>query len=221
MSWTVFYKIDSSTFRDLYESGQTWGDIAIRKLTVDSIEIYGAGVYGAEATYVQLSPKIEINYGALFKKARITINAIALADVNSDGVVNLSLWAWKNSELTVAPGQYGIFGSTIPLSNQNPYKLTKRVTMVIEIDGNTVHVTFDGSDLGTYTLDAIPVSFSVGVIIQKVTAGSVGIVVTEVIGEYYAPSSPPTNIYSIIQWIVIIIIVILIILYILRPRGGG
>jgi len=221
MSWTTFYKVDSSTFKDLYTKGQTWGDMAIRKLTVDSSEIYGAGVYGAEATYLQMSPKIEINYGAPLKKARITINAVALADANSNGVVVLSLWTWKNDELTIAPGQYGIFVSTISLSNQNPYTLTKKVTMVIEIDENTVHVTSNGSDLGTYTLDAIPVSFSVGVIIQDVTAGSVGIVVTEVIGEYYVPSSPPTNIYSIIQWIVIIIIAILVILSILRPRGGG
>ena len=220
MSWAVFYKIDNSTFKDLYIKGQKWGDLAIIKLTVDSTEIYGAGVHGAEATYLQLSPKVEINYGALFKKARITINALALADANSDGIVVLSFWTWKNDELTVAPGQYGIFVSTIPLSNQNPYTLTRKVTMVVEIDGNTVHVTSNGSDLGTYTLDAIPTSFSVGVIIQKVTAGSVGIVITEVIGEYYVSPSPHTNIYSIIPWIVVIIIVILIILYILRSRGG-
>jgi len=220
MSWAVFYKIDSSTFKDLYTKGQTWGDLAIMKLTVGGTEIYGAGVYGAEATPVRLSPKVGISYGAPLKKARITINALALADANSDGVVALSLWAWKNDELTVAPGQYGIFVSTVPLSNQNPYTLTRKVTMVVEIDGNTVHVTLDGSDLGTYTLDAVPTSFSVGVIIQSVTAGSVGIVITEVIGEYYVPPSPPTNTYSMVPWIVVIIIVILIILYILRPRGG-
>jgi hypothetical protein len=224
MGWKVFYKVDESTFKDLYNKQQLWGQMAPMKITVAGVEHYGAGVYGGQATAFLQSPKTKITYGAMTSKARVSVKAYLIADANSDGYVNLGFVAYKNDATAKDEQGYDFHGASVHLSNTTASLAVSEISIVIEINGNSIHIVADGSDLGTYTLDAVPVSFTLGVRIESVSRGSVGIAVYEVVGEYYDwmedVMAQLMNMFNIMMWVMIAVMIISLIVSFFRRRGG-
>jgi hypothetical protein len=224
VGWKVFYKVDESTFRDLYNKQQLWGQLVPMKITIAGVEHYGAGRYAGWPTPYTESPKTKITYGAMTNKARVTVKAYLIADGNSDGYVDLGFVAYKNDDMARDEQGYNFHGASAHLSNTTASLAVSELTMVIEINGNSIHLVADGTDLGTYTLDAVPTSFTLAVAVRSVTRGNVGVAIYEAVGEYYDwmedVMAQLMQMFNMMMWVMIGVIVISIIIRAFRRRGG-
>jgi hypothetical protein len=224
VGWKVFYRVDESTFRDLYNRGQRWGEMYLFRITIGGEAHYGAGDFDTKATpYVQ-SPKIKITYGAMSNKARVTVKAYLLAGASSEGVVVLGFIGYKNGDTAKDEQGNNFHGASVHLVNTGTAFAVDYLTFVAEINGNTIHIVADGKDLGTYTLDAVPVSFTLAVRIESVARGCVGIAIYEVVGEYYDwmedVMAQLMSMFNIMMWVMIGVVVISLIIRAFRRRGG-
>jgi hypothetical protein len=225
MGWKVFYRVDESTFRDLYNRGQRWGEMYPIKVTIAGEDHYGAGDYDVQATPLVQSPKTKIAYGAMTNKARVTVKAFVIAGSNSEGYVVLGFIAYKNDATAKDEQGHDFHGARAHLVNTGTAFAVDYLTFVVEINGNTIHIVADGKDLGTYTLDAVPVSFTLGVRIESVVRGSVGIAIYEAVGEYYDwmedVMAQIMQMFNIMMWVMIAVMIISLIVSFFRRRGGG
>jgi hypothetical protein len=224
MGWKTFYRVDESTFRDLFNKGQRWGEMYPIRVTIAGEDHYGAGDYDVQATpYVQ-SPKIKITYGAMTNKARVTVKAYAIAGSSSEGYVELGFIGYKNDATAKDEQGYDFHGVSAHIVNTGTAFAVDYLTFVVEINGNTIHIVADSKDLGTYTLDAVPVSFTLCVRIASVVSGSVGIAIYEVVGEYYDwmedVMAQIMQMFNIMMWVMIAVMIISLIVSFFRRRGG-
>jgi hypothetical protein len=224
VGWKVFYKVDESTFRDLYNRGQRWGEMYPIRVTVAGVDRYGAGDYDVQAAPLVQSPKIKTTYGAMTNKARVTVKAYVFASPSSEGSVVLGFIAYKNDATAKDEQGHDFHGVSVYLVNPQPYHAVDDLTFVVEINGSSIHVVADGKDLGTYTLDAVPASFTLGVRIESVARGGVGIAICEVVGEYYDwmedAMAQLMQMFNIMMWVMIAVMIISLIVSFFRRRGG-
>jgi hypothetical protein len=224
MGWKVFYKVDESTFKDLYNKQQLWGQLTPMKITIAGVEHYGAGVYGGQAAAFLQSPKTKITYGAMTSRARVSVKAYLIAGANSDGYTSLGFVAYKNDATAKDAQGYDFHGASIHLQNTTASLAVSELSMVVEINGNSIHIVADGKDLGTYTLDAVPVSFTLATAIESVSAGSVGVAIYEVVGEYYDwmedVIAQMMQMFNIMMWVMIAVMIISLVVSFFRRRGG-
>ena len=224
MGWKTFYRVDESTFRDLYNKGQRWGEMYTIRVTIAGEDHYGAGDFDVSATpYVQ-SPKIKITYGAMTNKARVTAKAYVIAGPRSEGYVELGFIAYKNDATAKDEQGYDFHGVSAHIVNAGATIAVDYLTFVVEINGDTIHIVADGKDLGTYRLDAVPASFTLCVRIASVVSGSVGIAIYEVVGEYYDwmedVMAQLMQMFNIMMWVMIAVMIISLIVSFFRRRGG-
>jgi hypothetical protein len=224
MGWKTFFKVDESTFRDLYNKGQRWGEMYPIRVTIAGEDHYGAGDYDVQATPLVQSPKIKITYGAMANKARVTVKAYLIAGSDSEGYVVLGFIAYKNDATAKDEQGHDFHGAIAHLVNTGTAFAVDYLTFVVEINGNTIHIVADGKDLGTYTLDAVPVSFMLGVRIESVVKGSVGIAIYEAVAEYYDwmedVMAQLMNMFNIMMWVMIAVMIVSLIVSFFRRRGG-
>jgi hypothetical protein len=224
VGWKVFYKVDESTFRDLYNKQQLWGDLVPMKITIAGVEHYGAGKYAGWPTPYLQSPKTKITYGAMTNKARVTVKAYLIADANSDGYVDVGFIAYKNDDTAKDEQGYNFHGASVHLSNATASLAVSELSMVCEINGSSIHLVADGTDLGTYTLDAVPTSFTLAVAVRSASKGNVGVAIYEVVGEYYDwmedVMAQLMQMFNIMMWVMIAVMIVSLIVSFFRRRGG-
>ena len=228
MGWKTFYSIDENVFKALYEQNQSWGELMALKMTISGVDHYGAGVLSTSETFYFLSPKIKITYGLMVKKAKVRYKIYAFADPYTESYVEIGFIGYKNGAMCEDEGGYDFHGVTIHIQNTGDTMKFQQYDMDIEIDGNMLKLKIDDVDLGTFRLDAVPVSFTVACRVASIVSGNrTGVAVTEVVGEYYDMMedvmAQVMTMMNIMMWIMIGVAVISVIVSLFRRRkeGGG
>jgi hypothetical protein len=223
MGWKTFYSINEDIFKTLFEQGLSWGELVTLKMTIAGVDHYGAGVYSSSPTAYLQSPKIRITYGLMVNKARVRYKLYVFADPNTEGYVSIGIVGYKNDETCKYEGVYDFFGATIHIQNTGDVVAFQQYVMEFEIDGKTLKLRIDNTDLGTYELDAVPASFTVACRVDNVVSGTmVGVAVTEVVGEYYDMMedimAQMMSMMNIMMWIMIAVAIISVIVSLFRRR---
>jgi len=228
MGWKTFYSANESTFKALFDQGQSWGELMTLRMTISGVVHYGAGVLSLSPTVYLQSPKIRITYGLMVSKAKVRYKIYVIAEPYTEGSVSIGFIGYKNDETCEDEGGYDYHGASIHIQNTQDTVAFQQYDMDIEIDGNTLKLKIDGVDLGTFRLDAVPASFTVACrVADVVSGGSVGVAVTEVVGEYYDMMEDVMgqvmSMMNIMMWVMIAVVVISVIVSLFRRRkeGGG
>jgi len=228
MGWKRFYSVDESFFKSLYDRGASWGEMITIKMTISGVDHYGAGVLSSSSTPYLQSPKTKITYGMMVNKARIKIKLYTFADPYTEGYVELGFIGYKDNETCKDPEGYDFHGVSIHLNNTSGSISFDYFEMNIEIDGSSIKLKIDDRDLGSYSLDSVPMSFTLGCRVAGVVSGNrVGVAVVEVVGDFYDMMEDIMNqmmsLMNIMMWVMIGIAVISVVVSLFRRRkeGGG
>jgi hypothetical protein len=221
MGWKQFFKITSSDFAALYNAGQSWGQLFTYRWIVDSQTVYGAGYY-SNSEMLGESPKIRITYQAFGSKlARITVKFLIVADPSSSGSVAIALFMKKDDEWAAS----AMPAISISFSNptQNYTASLSQLTWVINEKTLTIYDA-NGNKLTDFTLEDYAQSFTVFVHVTP-SSGWIGLVVYEVVGEYYDQLEDLMNqimsMMNVMMWVLLAVTIISAIIAVFRKRKGG
>ena len=221
MGWKEFCRITSSDFQAMYNAGQAWGQLYPYRWTVEGKDIYGAGLYSRE-TRMGESPKIRIAYQVFGSKiARITVRYLIVADPNSSGDATIALIMKKDDEWS-APSMPAV---GIGISNPSTSYVASTSTLVWEINEKTLRIYDEkGNKIWDFTLSDYAQSFTVFIRIAP-SAGWIGLVVYEVVGEYYDQMedimNQVMNMMNIMMWVMLAVVIISAIISMFRGRKRG
>jgi len=216
MGWKQYYR---KTFEQEYENVQNWGDLSPIKLTIGTDVYYTVGYTGAPAGW-KFSPKIQHPQGV---KTRITVRYFFWVQQGAVGKASIGIVFYKNDETSKDPSGYDLHGASHSLSSAPSANFAEKHELVMEYDGgNKITYSVDGQKLGETTLELPLVNFKIAVATDQATNGDVGILIYEVVAEYYDQWEDWINqIYGIMQWMIPLMIVMMIVPMIvsaLRPR---
>mgnify|MGYP000507011862 CR=1 FL=1 len=207
MGWKEFFH---KTFESEWNEGKNWGGLYPVILNIGEEQYYCVGYASSEPADWVFSPKIQIPQGV---KVRITIRYFFWVVANAYGTASIGIMFYKDGESAKDVEGHNVFGAShtpkqVPTSN-----LAEKHVLVMEYDGtNKITWYADDKKLGEAILELPLVSFVVGVAVKEASGGDVGILIYEVVGEYYDMWEDWVNqLYGIMQWIVPIMFVIMFI----------
>ena len=206
MGWKQYFR---KTFEEEWNNAQNWGDLAPYKVTVGTEEYYAVGYAGVPAGW-KLSPKVQHPQGV---KTRITVRYIFWVNANATGSASIAIIFYKNEETSKDPNGYDIHGATHTLSTPPTSNFAEKHELVMEYDGaNKITWKADGIKLGETTLELPLADFKVGVATEEASGGDVGILIYEVVAEYYDIWEDWINqIYGLMQWMIPLMIILMIV----------
>jgi len=216
MGWKQYYY---KTFEEEYNNAQNWGDLTPFRLTIGTDVYYAVGYTGAPAGW-KLSPKIQHPQGV---KTRITVRYIFWVEANATGKAGIGIVFYKDGDTAKDPDGNDLHGASHSLATAPSANFAEKRELVMEYDGsNKITYYVDGQKLNEATLELPLVNFSVAVATDEANNGDVGILIYEVIAEYYDQWEDWINqIYGIMQWMMPLMIVIMMVPMLVsafRPR---
>ena len=216
MGWKAFFR---KTFEEEWENNRNWGDLAPYKVSIGDNEYYGVGYIGTISDWL-LSPKIQHPQGV---RTRIRIKYIFWVDANATGSATIAIIFYKNSETSRDPEGYDIHGVSNTLTAPSSTNFAQEKEFVIEYDGgNKIIISADGEKLGETTLELPLASFVVCMRTDQALDGNVGIIVYEVVAEYYDQWEDWINqIYGIMQWMIPVMFVIMLVVMVVSAFRSG
>jgi len=225
MGWKTFYHVDEAFFKKLYDENKLWGELYTIKILIAGAEHYGAGVISSSPTPFMQSPKVVMVYGLLAKKARVKVKLYAVAGSNSEGVVSIGFVGYKDDATCKDEHGYDYHGASIALHNPATTAAFEDFELLVEVDGNIIKLSTNGTDLGAYRLDSAPQSFTIACRVESVAAGLVGVVVVGVSAEYYDlmedVMAQMMSMMSAMMWAVLAVMVVSLIVSAVKGRKRG
>ena len=204
MGWKQFFK---KTFEDECVNGTFWGDLAPHTLNIDSESYYTVGWVGSPIGWL-FSPKVQHPQGV---KTRIRIVYFFYADANTVGSASLGIVFYKDGDTAKDPDGHDLHGVSHSLDIGVANNFAERHEFVMEYDGtNKIAWYVDGNKIDETTIELPLVSFKVAVAVNEAINGEIGILVHEVVGEYYDQWEDWINsIVGMMQWILPLMLVMM------------
>lgn len=190
MGWKKYYEMTSEKFQELYALGEKWGNLDVKKVEIygDGEVYYGAGFYINTDVSLTEGPKIPNYQPAFFfgrSKTRVKAKVIIILDPGASAEVCAFIAYYKNGEYSGTEGGGTHFGVCYLAENTS----TSTVADVHEIEfvqeSDKVAVYSDGSKVGEVTFNTPLTSFALALSQSNVAGGYVGILITDVVAEYY------------------------------------
>jgi len=197
VGWKQFYRITSSDFKSYYDRAQKWGGLEPYKVVIGPAEYYGVGLIRSPEegqSIWALSPKTQHVPGA---QTRITVKLIFYADAGTPlGCVgNIYIVFYTNGDTAKDPQGGDAFGVGLGLDTVPGYNVAVLHEFTVEQSNNKIVLYLDGQKLGETTLSGVLQSFALLVEVVRYRVASEaepsvaqdahGIVIYEVVGEYY------------------------------------
>jgi len=230
MGWKQFYKISQENFKSMWERSEKWGDLIPVKATVDSTVYYGAGLITAPppGRYDHgFSPKIQHPAGF---NTRITVKLFFYSDANepANSASNLHIVFYTDGDTAKDEQGYDAHGFSVLLRESPPSNIIVFYEFRVEQSGNKIVWYVDGEKIGEATLTGALQSFKLLITNFQYTAyssglqsGSHGIVIYEVVGEYYDQLEDIFNMMTQIMFIMMFIVIgIMFVRMIFKPIRG-
>ena len=207
MGWKQFFH---KTFKVNWDTGEPWGDLELYKITLDGQDYYCVGRASSTPTDWLYSPKIQHPQGV---RTRITVRYIYWCGAGVTGKVAIGIVFYKDGDSCKNPEGYDIHGVSIAMLEPPAENIADTKEFAVEYDGtNKITLYSDGSKVGDVTLEVPLVSFKITIKIDEANGGDIGILIYEVIGEYYDQWEDWINqIYGIMQWMIPLMIVMMIV----------
>lgn len=178
MGWKKFYEITESNFRDMYNAGQSWGDMYLLKIIAGDKTYYCAGAYTSDTTF-KFSPKIVHPVGV---KTRITVKFLFLAKENAPvgSSSSIGIVFYKDGDTSKDPSGNDYHGIAISVVQPPPSIHIEEKTLVIEQENDKIKWSCDQAG-GEAQLETPLQSFKLAIKIDSNT----GIGILNVTAEYY------------------------------------
>ena len=208
MGWKQFFH---KTFKENWDAGEPWGDLELYKITLDGQDYYCAGHASLTPTDWLYSPKVQHPQGV---RTRITVRYIFWCSAGVTGKAGIGIIFFKDGDSCKDPDGYDIHGVSTIVLEPPAENLADTKEFVVEYDGtNKITLYSDGSKVADVILEVPLVSFKVAIKIEEASGGGdIGILIYEVIGEYYDQWEDLINqIYGIMQWMIPLMLVMMII----------
>ncbi len=238
MGWKQFYKISQSEFKKMYQGSQPWGTLAPWRVTIQGVEYYGAGIIASPGAYQEiygLSPKISHPAGY---NTRITVKFIFYADANEplESASSIYIVFYVNSDTAKDESGYDAHGVDVWLINIPSTNIAELHEFKVEQSGNKITWYGDGQKLGEATLSGTLQSFALYVVTYRYLAmgrsiaepaqqDAHGIVIYEVIGEYYDKMEDIfnmiTQVMMVMMFIMVGIMMARMIYRLIKPKSKG
>jgi len=218
VGWKEFYH---KTFEEEYNNAKNWGDLEPIRLTLPSNEVYyTVGYAGAPAGW-KFSPKIQHPQGV---KTRIRVKYFFWVEANATGKASMGVVFFKDGDAARDPDGCDFHGVSHSINTAPSVSTAEKHEFVMEYDGSNKITYFDdGRKLDEATLELPLVSFKIAVTTNEANNGDVGILIYEVVAEYYDVWEDWVNqIYSVMQWmipIMMVIMVVIMIVSVLKKKG--
>ena len=187
MGWKVFYSASQDLFRDLYERAERWGELITYKATVEGRDYYGAGLVTSPppGTYAFLmGPKISHPLGY---KTKIAIKFMFWAGAGTPAGASSSIYIsfYTDDQTAKSSEGYDLFGASITIQTPPGENYVSFYKMVVEQENNRIAWYVDGTKLGEATLQGPLQSFRLAVKVVSPGSPAHGIIIYEVVGEYF------------------------------------
>jgi len=219
MGWKEYYKIDQSQFRDMYSNAQSWGELAPYKVTLQGTDYYGQGVVSSNATAWKQSPKIQHYPGY---KTRIKIKYILWVDAGATGKADIGIVFYKNGDTSKDPQGNDVHGARHTVSVAPSVSTGELHEFVVEQDSGKIVWYVDGQKIDETTLEQPLQTFTIAIMIEDVSGGNIGIVVYEVVAEYYDwiedLVSQMMNAMNIMVWVMMIVLMVTLVVKAFRGK---
>ena len=215
MGWKEFFR---KTFRENVENAENWGDLVPIKLTIGDDIYYTVGCVSPEGW--KFSPKIQHPQGV---RTRIRIDYFFWADANTVGDATLGIVYYKDGDKSKDPDGNDFHGITHSMDVGCSENYWERHEFIMEYDGyNKIAWYVDGEKMGETTLELPLASFAVAVMVSNVTGNQLGILVHEVVAEYYDQWEDWVNqIYGMMQWMIPAMFIIMLVVMIVSVFRSG
>jgi hypothetical protein len=173
---------------------QEWGDLSPYRVVINSAEYYGAGIVaspGVGEGVKGFSPKITHPSGY---NTRITVKVIAYADPQEPAYSagELLIVFYTNGDTAKSPEGYDAHGFRIWLDNPTDSPFAQLIEFRVEQSGNRIALYVNGSKLDETYLQGTLASFSIlvqsvryAVASESTNTDAHGLIIYEVVGEYY------------------------------------
>jgi len=187
--WTTIVKYDQNYFSRLYAEGRTWGNIPTDSTTYGTIIYFGGRVSSPVPTDFYSSPDIQLKTGYKNKSIIMNIYELVPASGQSASATLAVLFTFMKDGTTLHDDTgNNAFGVSLTISDKTTtYKILRYTSFVVE--GRTVKIYVDGTELTTIDLNDTPTSFKVLLRIASVSAGTASVGVYDVEVMYYDPLS--------------------------------
>jgi len=216
MGWKQYFR---KTFEEEWSNGQFWGDLEPIMLTAGPDVYYTVGYVGAPAGW-KLSPRIQHPQGV---RTRISIRYFFWVQQGAVGKASIGIVFYKNGETSKDPSGHELHGVSHSLSTAPSANFAEKHEFVMEYDGgNKITWYVDDTKIDEATLELPLANFKVAVETEEANNGEVGILIYEVVAEYYDQWEDWINqIYGIMQWMIPAMFVIMLVVMVVSAFRSG
>lgn len=217
MGWREFFR---KTFEREVRENRSWGEMQPVKLVFDGEEHYTVGCMSS-APATRFSPRIQHPQGV---RTRIVVRYFFFAQQGATGRGAIAVVFYKDGDTAKDPDGHDLHGAAHTLSAAPETNFAEPHEFVVECDGGRIRYGVDGRTLSEVALEQPLASFAIVAMVEEASGGDVGILIREVVAEYYDFWEDVMGmLVGAVQWMVpvmLVIMVVVLVVSVLRGRGG-